>query len=107
MLANPIDIHIGQKIREFRTTLKMSQDQVGELVGITLQQVQKYETGINRISASRLYELAQIFEKPVSSFFSEYVRDEDYHNFDFKPDEKRFQMEGGKKRGAIKAKYSF
>ncbi len=80
MITNPIDIHIGQKLREIRTAAKMSQEQVGELIGVSLQQIQKYEICVNRISASKLYEFAQIFNKPINSFFDDCVPDRNFHN---------------------------
>lgn len=91
LFINPIDLHIGKKLKEERLLSGMTQDQIGELVGITFQQIQKYEKGINRISASKLYEISQIFEKPISSFFNDYVSDNQYHNIEFKTqkDQKR------------------
>lgn len=106
-MQNPIDLHIGQKLKELRTLLKMSQEQVGELVGITFQQVQKYETGMNRISASRLYELAQLFGKPIGSFFDDYKTDSEFHNFEFKSDKKRLQIEKEKSRETLNLTINF
>ncbi|HYC06041.1 MAG TPA: helix-turn-helix transcriptional regulator [Azospirillaceae bacterium] len=68
---NPIDIHVGQRLRLRRTLLGLSQESLGEAVGITFQQLQKYERGANRISASRLFNLAQVLGVPVSFFFDE------------------------------------
>lgn len=81
---NPIDIHLGSALRNFRERAGITQDKLGELVGVAAQQVQKYEVGKDRISASRLYEFAQLLEKPFASFFEGIVRDPDYHNIDFK-----------------------
>lgn len=68
---NPIDIHVGKRVRLRRTLLGMSQEKLGEALGLTFQQVQKYERGTNRIGSSRLYNLSQILGVPVSFFFEE------------------------------------
>lgn len=69
LLVHPVDIHIGFRLRLRRVLLGMSQTDLGDRVGLTFQQVQKYERGANRISASRLYEFAKILDVPVSFFF--------------------------------------
>lgn len=66
---NPIDIHVGSRVRLRRTLLGLSQEKLGEALGLTFQQVQKYENGANRISASRLYALSRILDVPVAFFF--------------------------------------
>ncbi|MEO1293755.1 MAG: helix-turn-helix transcriptional regulator, partial [Pseudomonadota bacterium] len=63
-MANDIDVHVGLRLRQRRWMLGLTQQQLGERIGIKFQQVQKYETGQNRISASRLYELATALEVP-------------------------------------------
>lgn len=68
---NPIDIHVGARLRLRRTLLGLSQEKLGEAVGITFQQLQKYERGANRISASRLFNLAQVLGVPVGFFFDD------------------------------------
>lgn len=68
---NAIDMHVGRRVRMRRTLLGMSQEQLGEALNITFQQVQKYERGSNRISASRLWDIGQILDVPVSFFFEE------------------------------------
>lgn len=68
---NPIDVHVGARLRLRRTLLGLSQEKLGEAVGITFQQLQKYERGSNRISASRLFNLSQVLDVPVSFFFDE------------------------------------
>jgi transcriptional regulator with XRE-family HTH domain len=68
---NPIDVHVGNRLRLRRTLLGMSQQKVGEALGLTFQQVQKYERGTNRIGASRLWDLAGVLDCPVSFFFDE------------------------------------
>ena len=90
---NPLDIHIGKKLREVRTSFGVSQDYVGERIGVVMQQVQKYETAINRISASKLYEFAKIFDKPINSFFDGYIVDREYYCMDFKSDPECLELE--------------
>ncbi len=68
---NYIDVHVGSRIRMRRQLVGMSQEKLGELLGITFQQVQKYEKGSNRISASRLFYAAKILGVPVQFFFDE------------------------------------
>ncbi len=68
---HPVDVHVGSRVRLRRTLLGMSQTDLAEVLGLTFQQVQKYEKGVNRISASRLYHLSLIFGVPVESFFEE------------------------------------
>lgn len=68
-VSNPIDIHVGGRLRARRMLLGLSQEKLGEAVGLTFQQVQKYEKGANRVGSSRLYELSHILEVPVSFFF--------------------------------------
>jgi transcriptional regulator with XRE-family HTH domain len=68
---NPIDVHVGARVRLRRTLLGMSQEKLGEALGLTFQQVQKYERGTNRIGASRLFDLSRVLEVPVSFFFEE------------------------------------
>jgi transcriptional regulator with XRE-family HTH domain len=68
---NPTDIHVGARVRLRRTLLGMSQEKLGEAIGLTFQQVQKYERGANRVGASRLYDLSRVLEVPVSFFFEE------------------------------------
>jgi transcriptional regulator with XRE-family HTH domain len=68
---NPIDVHVGRRLRLRRTLLGMSQERLGELLGLTFQQIQKYERGVNRIGSSRLYEIGQILDIPVSFFFDD------------------------------------
>src|SRR5499433_4417721 len=68
---NPIDVHVGSRVRFRRMLLGMSQEKLGEKLGLTFQQVQKYEKGINRIGASRLFDLAQVLGVPVQFFYEE------------------------------------
>ncbi len=68
---NPIDVHVGQRIRQRRTLLGMSQMKLAESIGLTFQQVQKYERGANRVGSSRLFDLARVLEVPISYFFED------------------------------------
>lgn len=68
---NPIDIHVGSRIRLRRTMLGMSQEKLGDALGITFQQIQKYEKGTNRVGASRLQNISGILNAPVSFFFED------------------------------------
>jgi len=67
--ANPVDVHVGARVRLRRLMLRMSQDKLGENLGVTFQQVQKYERGTNRVSASRLWGMADVLDVPVQYFF--------------------------------------
>lgn len=68
---NPIDVYVGARVKMRRTLLGMSQEKLGEAIGLTFQQVQKYERGMNRISASRLFDISKVLEVPISFFFEE------------------------------------
>ncbi len=68
---NPVDVHVGSRVRLRRTLLGMSQEKLGEAIGLTFQQVQKYERGANRIGASRLFDLSRVLQVPVSYFFED------------------------------------
>lgn len=81
---NPIDVHVGGRVRLRRTLLGLSQGKLGEAVGLTFQQIQKYERGANRIGASRLFQLSRVLDVPVSFFFddmSEELSNEDLRSF--------------------------
>ncbi len=68
---DPLDIKVGSKVRALRLERQMSQEKLGDALGLTFQQVQKYEKGTNRISAGRLQRIAAILEVPVSVFFAD------------------------------------
>ena len=68
---SPIDVHVGTRIRLRRTLLGMSQERLGEALGLTFQQVQKYERGVNRVVASRLFDLSRVLDVPISFFFDD------------------------------------
>lgn len=68
----PVDIHVGRRLHDRRILMGLSQEQLGESVGVTFQQIQKYERGANRVSASRLWEFSRIMGVPVSWFFDEF-----------------------------------
>ena len=68
---NPIDVHVGSRIRLRRNMISMSQEKLGEALGITFQQIQKYEKGTNRVGASRLQQISQVLGVPVAFFFED------------------------------------
>src|ERR1700682_4682291 len=68
---SPIDVHVGSRVRLRRTLLGMSQERLGEALGLTFQQVQKYERGVNRVGASRLFDLSRVLDVPISFFFDD------------------------------------
>lgn len=68
---SPIDVHVGSRVRLRRTLLGMSQERLGDQLGLTFQQVQKYERGVNRVGASRLFDLARVLDVPISFFFDD------------------------------------
>jgi transcriptional regulator with XRE-family HTH domain len=69
--ANPVDAHVGHRVRLRRMLIGMSQERLGELLGLTFQQVQKYEKGINRIGAGRLFEVSGILGVPINFFYDD------------------------------------
>ncbi len=68
-MAHPVDVHVGKRVRHRRWLVGMTQQQLAEKVGIKFQQIQKYETGANRVSASRLWDISEALDVPVSFFF--------------------------------------
>jgi len=68
---NPVDVHVGRRVRLRRTLLGLSQEKLGDALGLTFQQIQKYERGTNRIGSSRLYMLSNILDVPISFFFDD------------------------------------
>ena len=68
-MTHPVDVHVGKRIRHRRWLVGMTQQQLAESVGIKFQQIQKYETGANRVSASRLWDIADALDVPVGFFF--------------------------------------
>lgn len=75
-MAHPVDVHVGKRIRHRRWLVGVTQQQLAEKVGIKFQQIQKYETGANRVSASRLWDIAESLDVDVSFFFSGLQNDE-------------------------------
>jgi len=68
---NPVDVHVGKRIRLRRTVLHITQQQMADMLGLTFQQVQKYEKGMNRVGASRLWDISKVLEVPMSFFFED------------------------------------
>ena len=70
-IPNPVDVHVGARLRQRRTLLGMSQTTLGEAIGLSFQQVQKYERGANRIGSSRLFDLSRVLDVPIEHFFDD------------------------------------
>ena len=70
-IPSPVDVHVGARVRQRRTLLGMNQTKLGDVLGVSFQQVQKYENGANRISASRLFDLSRMFDVPIEYFFDD------------------------------------
>ncbi len=68
-MKHPVDVHVGKRVRHRRWMVGMTQQQLAEKVGIKFQQIQKYETGMNRVSASRLWDISEALDVPVAYFF--------------------------------------
>lgn len=68
---NPVDVHVGNRIRLRRTLLGLSQDKLASMLGLTFQQVQKYERGMNRVGASRLWDISKVLEVPINFFYED------------------------------------
>jgi len=92
---NPVDAHVGSRVRLRRMLLGMSQERLGESMGLTFQQVQKYEKGVNRIGASRLFQISKILDVPVQFFFEEapYTGDGNAVHGMAEPDSEAFILE--------------
>lgn len=75
-MKHPVDVHVGKRVRHRRWMVGMTQQQLGDIVGIKFQQIQKYETGMNRISASRLWDIAQALGVSISFFFEGFEGEE-------------------------------
>jgi len=76
-MKHPVDVHVGKRIRHRRWMIGVTQQQLGDQVGIKFQQIQKYETGMNRVSASRLWDIADALDVHVSFFFEGYAENEE------------------------------
>lgn len=93
LVKNPIDAYVGAQIKQRRSVVGMSQTELANHLGITFQQVQKYENGFNRVSASRLYEIAELLDVPLSSFFEgveEVIKKKNKKKADKKTQDKAF-----------------
>lgn len=75
-MPSPVDVHVGARVRMRRMLIGMSQEKLGESLGLTFQQVQKYEKGSNRIGASRLYQIGSVLGVPIEFFFEGLERDQ-------------------------------
>ncbi len=89
----PLDYHIAAKIKQFRLSIGMGQEQLAELTGVSFQQIQKYEAVSNRITAAKLYEISQILNKPMHNFFKDFKNEEGkYYTYKVKS-QKKLQAE--------------
>ncbi len=92
-MAHPVDEYVGRRLRERRTLMGMSQESLANSVGVTFQQIQKYERGTNRMSASRLYEFAKILGTDVGYFFEGYETKQPYAGTGVAEEEASFEYE--------------
>lgn len=86
-VPNPIDVHVGSRVRLRRMLVGMSQEKLGEMLSLTFQQIQKYEKGANRIGASRLFQIAQILGVSVQFFFDDMPESHKMHDSGFTDDD--------------------
>ena len=92
---NPVDVHVGKRIRLRRTILHITQQQMAEMLGLTFQQVQKYEKGMNRVGASRLWDISLVLEIPMGFFFEDMDADVASKSPRMLNSEKSFTLEEG------------
>ncbi len=97
-----VDAHVGDRIRVRRTLLGMNQEKLGDVLGLTFQQVQKYEKGANRVSASRLFEFAKILNVPASYFFDNVPADSASHARRLSDDDKAVPADMPTSRESLK-----
>lgn len=86
---NPVDLYVASQIRTRRKLLGLTQKALAKSLGVTFQQIQKYEKGLNRVSASKLYTIAKYLNTDISNFFLG-LKDSDYNNLDLKEDKKAY-----------------
>lgn len=91
--TRPVDAHVGKRLRQRRTLLGLSQESLGRAVDLTFQQIQKYERGTNRIGASRLYQLSNILDVPVSYFFDNMPKEVSQTQGDYAKPEAQFTLD--------------
>lgn len=92
-MANPVDVYVGARVKLRRQLIGMSQEKLGEALELTFQQVQKYERGANRVSASKLHRIAEVLDVPISYFFDGYEGDIDSHDGLSEPPAAAFEHE--------------
>lgn len=98
---DPIDVHVGSRVRMRRTLLGMSQEKLGNALGLTFQQIQKYERGANRIGSSRLFKLSRILDVPVSYFFDDMPEDSGKRAKGFAEADGKFEVDKMAKRETL------
>jgi transcriptional regulator with XRE-family HTH domain len=89
---HPVDVYVGGRVRFRRSLIGMSQDKLGDALGLTFQQVQKYEKGVNRIGASRIFEIAKVLDVPIEFFFDGFDGHRVAHGFAESDDGQFMQM---------------
>lgn len=92
-MANPVDVYVGARVKLRRQLIGMSQEKLGEALALTFQQVQKYERGANRVSASKLHRIAEVLDVPISYFFDGYEGDTSLHDSLGEPPAAAFEHE--------------
>ncbi len=110
---NPVDVHVGNRIRLRRTILHITQQQMAEMLGLTFQQIQKYEKGMNRVGASRLWDISRVLEVPMGFFFEDMDeevaknsprmlnKDQSERDFYFEEDRRTFDDDPMKRRETL------
>ncbi|MEO0327694.1 MAG: helix-turn-helix transcriptional regulator [Pseudomonadota bacterium] len=90
---DPVDVYVGGRVKQIRTRLGISQEKLGEYLGVTFQQIQKYEKGSNRISASRLYQIGAMLNTEIQFFFPPLLKNREFSNEGFsEPNESEFEL---------------
>ncbi len=108
MTAHPVDIHVGKKVRARRKMLGLSQDDLGKSIGVTFQQVQKYERGTNRVGSSRLYELSKVLSVPVGFFFDGFSAEQkNSEEYSFAEDEQAFERDASNNKETMSLVQSY
>lgn len=92
-MAHPVDVYVGARLKTKRTAQGLSQSEIGRYLGVTFQQVQKYEKGVNRIGPSKLYEVAKLLKTPINYFFDGFEELKNKNNCCFNEDGEEFDSE--------------
>ncbi|GLQ05202.1 helix-turn-helix domain-containing protein [Sneathiella chinensis] len=101
MPQHPVDVHVGSRVKLRRRLLGISQEKLGHELGLTFQQIQKYEKGTNRIGASRLFQLSQILDVPPSFFFDDMAGESGYATPGLQSSQSEFEQQSLSKRETL------